>query len=437
MYSKSKKQFRENQKYLAGGVSSHFRMIYHPVPLTYKSAKGSKLKDIDGNTYIDYALAAGPIVLGHAPTKVLNAVKKSLSKGQLYYGQHETEIQLAKKITEIIPSAERVRFASTGSEAVHAAIRLSRGHTRKKLILKFHGQYHGWFDNQMVGINPITKKNKVYNSYGTNMESIGQIPSSAEDIISIPWNDINEFKKIIEKYTNNLAAVIMEPIMCNTCVILPKKNYLKEVRKICTKNKIILIFDEVITGFRIKLGGAQEYLKVTPDLSIFAKGIASGFSLSCLVGKKKIMDSLSFDKVVHGGTYNSAVINTVAALKTIEIIESQKNNFYKRLKYIRQKLSIEFYKIAKKKNIDINIQGVGSIFHISFTKKNILINHKDYLETDLKASQKFIRAMQDNKVRITGRGTWFISFAHTNTDIKNTIKSFSKSLDQLNNQVAK
>ena len=433
MYSKSKKQFKESQKYLAGGVSSHFRMIYHPVPLTYKSAKGSKLTDIDGNTYIDYALAAGPIVLGHAPKEVLRAVKKSLINGQLYYGQHETEIKLAKKITQIIPSAERVRFASSGSEAVHAAIRLSRGYTMKKLILKFHGQYHGWFDNQMLGINPLNKNNNIYNSYGTNMESMGQIPSSAEDIISIPWNDIDAFKETINKYTKDLAAVIMEPIMCNTCVILPKKGYLEEVRKICTQNKIILIFDEVITGFRIKLGGAQEHLGVTPDLSIFAKGIASGFSLSCLVGKKRIMDFLAINKVIHGGTYNSSVLNTVAALKTIEIIQKQKQKFYKRLDALRKKLADNFYKIAKKKNININIQGIGSIFHISFTEKTILENHKDYLETDLNTSQKFIRKMQDNKIRITGRGTWFISYAHTDIDIKNTINSFSKSLDQLNN----
>jgi len=432
MYSKSKKQFKESQKYLAGGVSSHFRMIYHPVPLTYKSAKGSKLTDIDGNTYIDYALAAGPIVLGHAPNEVLKAVKKSLSKGQLYYGQHETEIKLAKKITKIIPSAELVRFSSSGSEAVHASIRLSRGYSKKKLILKFHGQYHGWFDSQMLGINPLNKNNKVYNSYGTNMESMGQIPSSAEDVISISWNDIDMFKKTIKKYKKDLAAVIMEPIMCNTCVILPKEKYLEEVRKICTQTKIILIFDEIITGFRIKLGGAQEHLNVTPDLSIFAKGIASGFSISCLVGKKRIMDFLAMNKVIHGGTYNSSVLNTVAALKTIETIQEQKNYFYKRLDTMRQKLTDEFYKIAKKKNFNINIQGIGSIFHISFTKKTILKNHKDYLETDLNISQKFIRIMPDNKIRITGRGTWFISSAHTNKDIKKTIKSFSKSLDQLN-----
>ena len=207
----------------------------------------------------------------------------------------------------------------------------------------------------------------------------------------------------------------------------------KEVRKICTQNKIILIFDEVITGFRIKLGGAQEHLNVIPDLSIFAKGIASGFSLSCLVGKKKIMDFLAMNKVIHGGTYNSSVLNTVAALKTIEIIQEQKNSFYQRLDIMRQKLTNEFYKIAKKKHFNINIQGIGSIFHISFTKKTILNNHKDYLETDLNISQKFIRIMQDNKIRITGRGTWFISSAHTKADIKKTIKSFSKSLDQLNN----
>ena len=430
MYSKSIKKFKESQKYLAAGLSSHYRLIFHPVPLTYNYAKGSKLRDIDGNTYIDYALAGGPMVLGHAPEEVLKSVNKSFSKGQLYYGQHENEINLAKKITKIIPSAERVRFAASGSEAVHAGIRLARGYTGKKLVLKFHGQYHGWYDSQFIGINPLNKK-KGSNSYGANMESLGQISSSAEDVISIHWNDIDIFKKTIEKFKKNLATVIMEPIMCNTCVILPKENYLKEVRRICSKNNIILIFDEIITGFRIKLGGAQEYLEVTPDLSIFAKGIASGFSISCLVGKKKIMDYLSINKVVHGGTYNSSVLNTVAALKTIEIIEKQKKKFFNNVDSVRNTLTKEFKKIALNRKVDINIQGIGSIFHLSFTNKNILNDHKDYLKTDLKKLQRFIRKMQDNNVRITGRGTWFISSAHSITDIKKTIKAFKKSLDAI------
>ena len=161
-YSKSEKKFIEAKKYLAGGVSSHFRLIYNPVPLTYKHAKGSRLTDIDDNVYIDYALAAGPMVLGHAPKEVLEAVKDSLKDGQLYYGQHEREIKLAKKITQIIPSAERVRFASSGSEAIHAAIRVSRAFSKKNLIIKFDGHYHGWFDNQFISIHPLNnKKNSV------------------------------------------------------------------------------------------------------------------------------------------------------------------------------------------------------------------------------------------------------------------------------------
>ncbi len=328
-YKRSIKQYKENKKYLASGVSSHYRLIFNPVTLTYKSAKGSKIIDIDNNKYIDYALGAGPIVLGHAPKKIINAVKKSLNKGQLFYGQHNNELNLAKKITKIIPCAERVRFASSGSEAVHAAIRLSRGYNKKNIIVKFDGHYHGWFDNQYININPLNNKKGKSNSYGAKIESLGQHLPSAEDIISIPWNDIEIFKKIIKKYKKNISAIIMEPIMCNTCVILPKIGYLEEIREICSKEKIILIFDEVITGFRISLGGAQEYLNVIPDLSIFAKGIASGFSLSCLAGRKKIMDNFDLNKVVHGGTYNSNVVNTVAALKTIE--EMDNNNFFKKL----------------------------------------------------------------------------------------------------------
>ncbi len=428
-YKRSIKQYKENKKYLAGGVSSHYRLIFNPVPLTYKSAKGSKIIDIDNNKYIDYALGAGPIVLGHAPKKIINAVKKILNKGQLFYGQHNNELNLAKKITKIIPCAERVRFASSGSEAVHAAIRLSRGYNKKNIIVKFDGHYHGWFDNQYININPLDNKKGKSNSYGAKIESLGQHLPSAEDIISIPWNDIEIFKKIIKKYKKNISAIIMEPIMCNTCVILPKIGYLEEIREICSKEKIILIFDEVITGFRISLGGAQEYLNVIPDLSIFAKGIASGFSLSCLTGRKKIMDNFDLNKVVHGGTYNSNVVNTVAALKTIE--EMDNNNFFKKLNNYRKKLTKEFINIATKKKLIINIQGVGSIFHISFTNKKILTNYQDYIETDKEKLKIFIQKLQNNKIRITGRGTWFISSAHSIRDMEKTIISFKKCINEL------
>jgi glutamate-1-semialdehyde 2,1-aminomutase len=431
-YEKSEKKFIEAKKYLAGGVSSHFRLIFNPVPLTYKNAKGSKITDIDDNEYIDYALAAGPMILGHAPTKVLDAVRDSLDEGQLYYGQHEREVILAKKIIEIIPSAERVRFASSGSEAMHASIRVSRAYSKKNLIIKFDGQYHGWFDNQFISINPLNNRKKEYNSYGATLESIGQSLGAAEDVLSIPWNDINIFKKTIDNYKNQIAAIIMEPVMCNTCVITPQNNYLEEVRKICTDNNIILIFDEVITGFRISLGGAQEFFNVIPDISIFAKGIASGFSISCIVGKKEIMELFDINKVVHGGTYNSSVVNTAAALETIKIFEKENPQIFSSMDNYRKDLESELLLISKKNNININIQGIGSIFHLSFTNKSKLNNYADYLETNIEKLHHFVKIMQDNKIRITGRGTWFISSSHSKKDFDETVISFEKTIKNLN-----
>lgn len=428
-YLNSIKKYKENKKYIANGASSNFRLIYNPVPLTYKYAKGSKLVDIDNNEYIDYALGAGPIVLGHAPSRVISAVKKCLEDGQLYYGQHDTEIKLAKKIIKYIPSAERVRFSSSGSESVHAAIRLARGFTNKKIIIKFDGQYHGWFDNEFISINPKNKKINLYNSYGAKAESHGQHIKSTEDIISIPWNNLNELNKIVKKYKNKIAAIITEPVMCNTGVIMPGKNFLNNLRQICDRNKILLIFDEVITGFRIKIGGAQEFYKVIPDLSIFAKGIASGFSLSCLVGKKEIMDNFDLNKIVHGGTYNASVVNTVAALKTLEVMGNKK--IFKKINDIRIILTKNFLKIAKSYNVNINIQGIGSIFHVSFTKKKIIKDNKEYRETDQDQLQRFIKVMHDKNIRITSRGTWFISSAHTKKDIIRTINSFKSAITKI------
>ena len=238
-------------------------------------------------------------------------------------------------------------------------------------------------------------------------------------------------KKSIDNHRDQIAALIMEPIMCNTCVITPENNYLKEVRQICSDNHIILIFDEVITGFRISLGGAQEYLKVTPDMSIFAKGIASGFSLSCLVGKKEIMELFDLNKVVHGGTYNSSVVNTAAALKTIEIIEKEKYQIFSNINNYREDLKNKMDLISNKYNIDINIQGIGSIFHLSFTNNKKLYNYADYLETNIEKLQYFVKIMQDNNIRITSRGTWFISSTHNKNDFDQTIIAFEKTLKNL------
>ena len=264
--------------------------------------KDSKLHDLDGNVYIDYALGMGPVLLGHAHPLVNAAVAGSLPHGQLYAGQHEAEAELARELCEVVPSAEMVRFSMSGTEAVQAALRVARAFTGRTRIVKFEGHYHGWLDNVYVSVRPDEGRRGPEAAPHAVPESQGQDEAAYRSQIVLPWNNLDLLRARLER-DPEIAAVIMEPIMCNTAVIAPAPGYLAGVRELCSQHDVLLIFDEVITGFRVALGGAQASLGVTPDLTILAKAMASGFpiavspvaarSWSCLVPRPSCTAALT------------------------------------------------------------------------------------------------------------------------------------------------
>src|ERR1051325_1474130 len=284
----------------------------------YERAKGSRIWDVDGNEFLDFTLSQGPMILGHSHPKVLKAVTKASREGQLFAGQHELELQLAERIQKLVPCAEQMRFSLSGSEAVHTALRLARGFTGRNKYIRFEGHYHGWFDNVAMSVSPTPAEAGPPESPKTVPWTLGVTPSDLDQVIVLQWNDLDAVKRALESRPNEVAAIITEPIMCNNGCILPKAGYLEGLRALCDQHGVVLIFDEVITGFRVDLGGAQKYFGVTPDLAVFGKAFASGYPISVLAGKSKFMDLIACGKVLHAGTMNSSNPTVAASLATLD-----------------------------------------------------------------------------------------------------------------------
>ncbi len=433
-YDRSRALFEAGAQYLSGGVSSNFRYTGYgesPVPIYYERGEGSRITDVDGNVYIDYALANGPIILGHAPQSVLDKVRATLPMGQLFAGQTELEAQLAKKLVEIIPCAERIRFASSGTETIQAAVRLARAHTGRAKIVKFEGHYHGWTDNVFVSVNPSLEDAGEETSPNSVAQTEGQSIRALEDIITLPWNNLDVFADLMNVRGHEIAGVVMEPINCNTGAILAEPGYLEGVREITSAHGSVLIFDEVITGFRVGLSGAQGMLDVTPDLAIFAKALAAGFPLAVLAGKSDIMDLLHTASVMHGGTYNANVVAVAAGLATIRELEAEDGQAYRRMNRLGERLMAGLSRIAADCGQDLLIQGLGTVFHPLFTKATRVSNYREFSSTEGKMKNLFNARLQSAGSRVTARGTWFLSTAHTDDDIGETLEHARRAMKDI------
>ena len=416
---KSKILYEENSKYLVDGVGSYFQInSYRKYPIAITHGKGAKLYDVDGNEYIDYILGFGPMILGYNNTNLINAVKKQMEKGTHFSAPNVEMGKLAKKLTEIIPSAEAVSFQNSGTEVVMYALRLARAYTGKYKIIKFEGQYHGWSDEEKISTDAKTVEelgdrncpNKIIHTKGQRL-------SSADDLIVLPWNDDAIIEKTL-KENDDIAGIIMEPIMCDSGPILPKEEYLQKVRYLADKYNVVLIFDEVITGFRASLGGAQAYYGVTPDISTFAKAIAGGYPFGAVVGKSKIMKC----GIHSSGTFNGNPIGTAAALAVID--ELSKPDVYEKLERHAEMLENGFKSLAKKYGIKIFARHIGSIFILYFGFEDNPEDFRQWLSVaDVPMYEKFVEKCEQYGVRFTDRrGREYLSTAHTDEDIERTLK---------------
>jgi glutamate-1-semialdehyde 2,1-aminomutase len=407
---------------LSGGISSNVRSKSYPVPLFYSHGSGPYIFDVDGNRYVDYCLGQGPLLLGHSHPAVVGAVLQQVQTGQLYAGQHELEPAVSELLQRLVPCAERVRFSSSGSEAVHIALRLARAYTGRSRIIKFEGHYHGWFDDILVNTGSPDALVHDDGTIEVALESRGQSPTACSDLVVLPWNDLAALGRVMNGCGSDVAAVIMEPVMCNNGCIPPVPGFLEGVRDLCCRAGALLIFDEVITGFRLAPGGAQEYFGVVPDLATFGKAIASGFPISCLAGRRDVMQLIADGTVVHAGTYNSNPVCMAAALATLQEV-TQAPGVYERLFRLGRILIDEMRAVATHKGTPVLIHGVGPVFHVAYTARDAVRNYREHLQGDPERYFSFANRLQSAGVRVIPRGIWYVSVAHADEDIDFTLKS--------------
>jgi glutamate-1-semialdehyde 2,1-aminomutase len=421
-FSTSQQLLAQSSKQLPGGVNSNYRLGISPTPLVFERAEGALLYDVDGNRLIDYYLGMGPMILGHSPAPVIAAVTEQLGRGILFAGQSEVEFAAANLVCQIVPCAEMVRFGSSGSEVVHAALRLARAATGRDIVIKFEGHYHGWFDNIHWSIAPPLDQAGPADAPAPVAGSIGQGPLEAQRLEVLPWNDLGLLADRLAR--GNVAAVIMEPAMCNTSVIPPGEGYLEGVRKACSDAGTILIFDEVITGFRVAPGGAQQRLGVTPDLATFGKAIANGFPVACLAGRADLMEQFVTRKVMHGGTYNAQPIAMAATVATLTALAD--GQVHAALEQRGRRLIEGIGQALAEADIVARVQGFPQIFHVALGVDAPITNYRSSLAADKARYIRFTTALLEHGVRALERGAWFISAAHTDALIDETIAAVAK-----------
>ncbi len=416
---KSKKLFEEAKKVLPGGVSSPVRAI-KPYPFYTKSANGSKITDIDGNEYIDYVMGYGPLLLGHNHIAIKEAVIKQLSDGWLYGTPTELEVALAKELIKLYESIEMVRFVSTGTEATMGALRAARGFTGKNKFIKIEGGFHGAHDAALV------KAGSGATTLGTP-DSAGVPKDFTKNTLQVPYNDIEAMTGVIEAYKDDLAAVIMEPVLGNIGPVLPKKGYLEDVRKVTEETDVVLIFDEVITGFRLAMGGAQEYFGVTPDMTTLGKILGGGFHIGVIGGKREIMENISpAGKVYQAGTFNGSPVSMSAGLAVIKTLRQEK--VHDKVNLAGDSLRSELSDIVTDLRLNYSVSGIGSMFKVFFG--DMPYNYQDALKCDSAKFNAFFWKMLGDGVFLppSQYETNFLSLAHTKDDLKKTVEAYKRNL---------
>ena len=432
-YDKSKAAHDRAKRVIPGGINSNIRAISEPVPLHFERGKGSHIWDVDGNEYIDYLLGHGPMILGHTPAPVIEAVQRQAERGLVFGGQTELEVRAAELICAHVPCAEMVRFSTTGSESVHAALRLARACTGRSKVLRFEGHYHGWFDTIAWNQASPTADLGPRENPPLRPASEGQQPEDGANLVVLPWNDAALVEDLFARRGDELAAVICDPFASAAGLIPGQPDFLTALRSLCDTHGAILIFDEVITGFRVGLGGAQAYFGVTPDLAIFAKALGAGMPVSAVVGKAQYMERFGTLKTVHAGTYNSnplAMAGTVAAL---EAMSADDGAPLKKAGAKGDQLSIGLSELCDDLDMPIALRGVGTVFSATFLPEDAdpVVDYRTARQTNTELGRTFWIALQERGVQITSMGIWFVSTAHTDEDIKKTLTAAEAALKEL------
>ena len=410
---------------IPGGVNSTARATWSgwtPYPLFVESGQGSRLRDVDGNEYIDYLLGLGPMIFGHRPPRVTQAVVDFIQQsGTVFALPTADEARLAEKIIAAVPSVDQVRLCNTGTEAVLYATRLARAYTGRRKIIRFEGMYHGFSDGVYWSKHPSIEKAGPDDRPVPVPQGPGMPKGVEENLIILPWNDAQVLADTIKREGDNIAAVLTEPVMCNTGCILPKPGYLEAMRELTQEHGIVLIFDEVITGFRLGLSGAQGRLGIKPDLSVFAKGIGGGFPVAAMGGNAKIMELVANGTVSMAGTYTANGIAVAAANAALDELATP--GLYQKLDAVSDELRLGLGKVLRDAGLPAYVVGLGPLMQVWFAREEI----HNYRDAERHADQKIFRSWWEGML---GKGVLFhpgayenlfVSTAHTHADVAATL----------------
>ena len=417
----------------ASSSSSRGPANFGKYPIFMERGRGSRIFDVDGNEYIDWMMAFGALPLGHAHPEVVEAITEAATTGAHFAAATPVEIEVAEMIQKIVPNAERVRFANTGTEAMMAAIRLARGVTGRPKILKFEGHYHGWHDDVLVSSNTMppaslglrTDPIKIPDSSGLNRTAL-------DDTIVVPWNDVELLRRAIESNPGQIAAIITEGIMANMGVIPPAEGYLQSLQQLARANGILFVLDETVTGFRIAPGGCQQHYKLSPDLVTFGKALGSGLPVAALVGRAEVMDALQWGGVLHYGTHNGSRIGMFAARANLRVLSRDNNASFQHTWRIADLICSKLRELLQKKGVSAVVQNVGPMFQLMFTGQPAIRDYREFCRhVDRAAFQKFVLSLFPFGVYASPSAALhsIVTLAHTEQDVEITIDAAEKALD--------
>jgi glutamate-1-semialdehyde 2,1-aminomutase len=405
------------------------RSAQRPTPLVIDRAHGSRLWDVDGNSYVDYVLGFGPMLLGHSPKPVIDAVRRQLDRSLAIGAQHVGEAELAERLVESVPCAELVCLCTSGSEAVQAALRIARAATGRRQVVKFEGHYHGWLDPIAVATPGIpTAPPDMRAPLPATPMTGGQAP---HDVLVCRWNDAAELAALLQEHGPDVAAVIMEPVACNGGVLEPDRGYLKQARDLAHAVGALLIFDEVVTGFRLALGGAQERYGVTPDLATFGKAIGGGLPLAAVAGSAAVMEAVATGRVRHVGTFNGSPVSVAAGIAAVSTYQDLAPELYEGLEQRALTLADGLRNAATEAGVPLHVHQGGSLLQALVASSDRVSRYDEVCSADSEALALFAESLHAQGVMVLPRGWWFLSAAHTDADIEATIAAARRSLASL------
>lgn len=413
----SEQAWERTKASLGGGVSTGLRASMKPHPLFFQGGSGPRLTDLDGNSYLDYVLGWGPAILGHGHTGLTAAVCAQVPRGATYGAGHLLEAEAAEMVLSRIPGTERVLWSNTGSEATQVALRLARGTTGRNRFMKFAGHYHGWSDTMLVGYRPDAHG-------GLGLGSVGQNPAVLEELSLVPWGDLDAAAALLRSPSADISAVFLEPVLCNSGVIEPPEGFLEGLRELCDETGTVLVFDEVITGFRIGSGGAVTRYGVRPDLVVLAKAIAGGYPLAAVAGRADIIDR-TMQGIVHAGTYNGNPIVLAAAVATLDALAEPGvyEDFERRGRSLADGMAESF----AKHDVQATVNQVGPVVQCTAGVSSAT-TFEDFMAADQEFYDRLIVQMLRRGVFTLPGGRWYISTAHSDSNIADTVSVIDEAL---------